>query len=66
MTDVVQSGLASCGSKWCMTCAHIVTGNTFVSNISGRVYNVGCYNSILDCSGQTVIFYPVEGAGYNM
>ena len=37
-------GLASlsvcCGSRKCKTCNHLVEGNTFTSNVTGRTYDV--------------------------
>jgi hypothetical protein len=34
-------------SKRCMTCAHMVVGDTFVCNVSGRKYDVNGNSSIL-------------------
>ena len=56
IADVSQSVVTKCGSKRCMTCTHIMTGSTFVSNISGRKYDVSCRDSILNCSSKNVIY----------
>ena len=31
-----------CGSKRCKTCDHILVGSTFISNVTGKSYNVRC------------------------
>ena len=47
MTDVVQPKMTTCGSRRCMTCAHVVVRDNFTCNINGRKYNVTGSSSIL-------------------
>ena len=48
MTDAVQLRVSTCGSRRCMTCAHVVVEDNFTSNINGRKYKVTGCSSILD------------------
>ena len=36
----LQSRVMTCESRRCMTCAHMMVGDTFVSNVNGRTYSV--------------------------
>ena len=55
--DALQSkGVGICCSNRCKTYVHMVTGNTFISNASGRTYYmISCQCDELDCSSMSVI-----------
>ena len=48
-----SKGVSTCNSSRCMTCAHMVVGDSFINNVNGRKYFVGCE---LDCSSKNVIY----------
>ena len=56
ITDVLQSkGVSICGSSRCKTCVHMVMGNSFISNVSGRKYYVNRTQSDeLDCGSMII------------
>ena len=45
-----------CESKRCMTCKHLVLGNSFSSNLTNKNYNVLSPNDTIDCSSKNVIY----------
>lgn len=57
MPEDLQSGkVTTCGSRRCLTCVHMVVGETFMNNVNGRIYHIKCNSSILDCSSSNVIY----------
>ena len=57
-TDNIQTNFKSvkCGSRKCMTCDHLVEGNSFTSNVTNRVYNVVSPSTKVSCSTRNVIY----------
>ena len=45
-----------CGSRKCMTCSHLVQGNTFTSNVTNKTYGVICPGTSLGCSTRSVVY----------
>ena len=55
--DTQSIRVSSCGSNRCKTCAHMVVGNSFISNVNGRKYFVvSPQGNDLDCSSRNVIY----------
>ena len=52
-TDTVVS---RCGSKKCKTCKHIVEGDSFCSNTTGKKYTVKSREAVMTCATQNVIY----------
>ena len=45
-----------CGSRKCKTCNHLVEGNTFTSNVTGRTYDVSSPGMCMKCGTKSVIY----------
>ena len=45
-----------CGSRKCKTCNHLVEGNTFTSNVTGRTYDVSSPGMCMNCGTKSVIY----------
>ena len=56
ITEDLQSRVVTCKSKRCMTCTHMVVGDTFVNNVNGRTYYVIGKSSVVDCSSKNVVY----------
>ena len=48
VTEVVCQSVC-CGSRKCKTCNHLVEGNTFTSNVTGRTYDVSRPGMSMNC-----------------
>ena len=48
--------VTKCGKSRCKTCKHIVEGDSFVSNVTGKRYNVSSTNTIMSCNTRNVIY----------
>ena len=65
ISEDLRSRVTTCESKRCMTCAHMVVGDAFVSNVNGRTYNIKGNSRVLDCSSRNVLFL-VGNVGYSI
>ena len=60
MAEVSQANpscsVAKCGKSRCKTCKHIVEGDSFTSNVTGRKYKVISNNPIMSCEARSIIY----------
>ena len=45
-----------CGGSRCKTCKHLVVGNSFASNVTGKSYNISCPRGSIRCGTKNVIY----------
>ena len=60
ISEDLRSRVTTCESKRCMTCAHMVVGDAFVSNVNGRTYNIKGNSRVLDCSSSRNVIYLIS------
>ena len=46
--------VTKCGKSRCKTCKHIVEGDSFMSNVTGKRYNVSSTNTVMSCDTRNV------------
>ena len=44
------------GGSRCKTCKHLVVGNSFASNVTGKSYNISCPRGSISCGTKNVIY----------
>ena len=44
------------GGNRCKTCKHLVVGNSFASNVTGKSYNISCPRGSISCGTKNVIY----------
>ena len=52
---VNNSCVVHCGGSRCKTCKHLVVGNSFASNVTGKSYNISCPSGSISCGTKNVI-----------
>ena len=55
-TQGTQPIVSRCGKTRCKTCKHIVEGDSFCSNTTGKKYNVKSREDVLTCATKNVIY----------
>ena len=48
--------VSRCGKPRCKTCKHIVEGDSFCSNTTGRKYNIKSREDVITCATKNVIY----------
>ena len=51
-----NSCVVCCGGSRCKTCKHLVVGNSFASNVTGKSYNISCPRGSIRCGTKNVIY----------
>ena len=51
-----HSCVVRCGGSRCKTCKHLVVGNSFASNVTGKSYNISCPRGSIRCGTKNVIY----------
>ena len=51
-----NSCVVRCGGSRCKTCKHLVVGNSFASNVTGKSYNISCPRGSISCGIKNVIY----------
>ena len=51
-----NSCVVRCGGSRCKTCKHLVVGNSFASNVTGKSYNISCPRGSIRCGTKNVIY----------
>ena len=55
-TQDTHTIVSKCGKTRCKTCKHIVEGDSFCSNTTGKKYNVKSSENVMTCATKNIIY----------